>query len=211
MHLVGAGVIDMGIVGILPEKAGSKGVKVPQDELVALYKSTEFAEPGYYRVDIENNITRCLSGSVRVLGGFGGRFGGFEWTAISESHQTKLDTALYRTMLTPTLFNDWNGEYMSFRNDGSTSRVPADMEAVYTDMSLWDVHRTQMPWLLFQDPHRFRDIAKSLLLFNRDGGYMPKWPFAMGWTGCMTGAHATTVLADWLVKEAHESRLVDSE
>ncbi len=57
MHLVGAGVIDMGIVGILPEKAGSKGVKVPQDELVALYKSTEFAEPGYYRVDIENNIT----------------------------------------------------------------------------------------------------------------------------------------------------------
>lgn len=29
---------------------------------------------------------------------------------------------------------------------------------------------------------------------------MPKWPFAMGPTGCMIGAHANTVLADWLVK-----------
>lgn len=28
---------------------------------------------------------------------------------------------------------------------------PYDMKGVYTDMSLWDVHRTQFPWLLFQD------------------------------------------------------------
>lgn len=30
---------------------------------------------------------------------------------------------------------------------------------------------------------------------------MPKWPFAQGWTGCMIGAHANTVLADWATKE----------
>lgn len=29
---------------------------------------------------------------------------------------------------------------------------------------------------------------------------MPKWPFANGPTGCMIGAHACTVLADWVIK-----------
>jgi hypothetical protein len=29
---------------------------------------------------------------------------------------------------------------------------------------------------------------------------MPKWPFAQGATGCMIGAHANTVLADWVIK-----------
>lgn len=109
-------------------------------------------------------------------------------------------------MLTPTLFNDFNREYPSFKNDGSVSIVPDDMENVYTDMSLWDVHRTQMPWLLLQDPKRFRDIAKSLVLINREGGYMPKWPFAQGWTGCMIGAHANTILADWITKEAKKDK-----
>ena len=103
-------------------------------------------------------------------------------------------------MLTPTLFNDVNREYMSFKNDGSVSVVPSDMNAIYTDMSIWDVHRTQMPWILFHDLYRFNDIAKSILMFNKEGGYMPKWPFANGWTGCMIGAHANTILSDWIVK-----------
>jgi len=34
----------------------------------------------------------------------------FEVVAISSDHQIKFDTALYRTMLTPTLFNDVNRE-----------------------------------------------------------------------------------------------------
>ena len=36
---------------------------------------------------------------------------------------------------------------------------------------------------------------------------MPKWPFAQGWTGCMIGAHANTILADWVVKEAAKREL----
>lgn len=41
------------------------------------------------------------------------------------------------------------------------------MKHIYTDMSLWDVHRTQMPWILFHDPIRFSDIAMSIVLINR--------------------------------------------
>lgn len=79
------------------------------------------------------------------------------------------------------------------------------MKNVYTDMSLWDVHRTQMPWILFHDVQTYNDIAWSLVLINEQGGYMSKWPFSNGATGCMIGAHANTVLADWIIKEAHKT------
>lgn len=85
------------------------------------------------------------------------------------------------------------------------------MTHIYTDMSLWDVHRSQFPWLAFHDMKRFYDISSSLLLINRQGEYMPKWPFAMGPTGCMIGAHANTVLADWVVKEAIFDEKVDKK
>lgn len=49
------------------------------------------------------------------------------------------------------MFNDYNGDYLSFKLDKSIKKVPIDMKAVYTDMSLWDVHRSQFPWLQFQD------------------------------------------------------------
>ncbi len=54
-------------------------------------------------------------------------------------------------MLSPTLFSDFNGDYPSFSLNGSISKKPSDMKGVYTDMSLWDVHRSQFPWILFQD------------------------------------------------------------
>ncbi len=62
-------------------------------------------------------------------------------------------------MLVPTTFNDFNGDYLSFGLDGTISKVPSHMKNVYTDMSLWDVHRTEFPWILFQDAERFNDIA----------------------------------------------------
>ena len=40
------------------------------------------------------------------------------------------------------------------------------MKNVYTDMSLWDVHRSQMPWIQFHDAARYNDIAWSIVLIN---------------------------------------------
>lgn len=40
---------------------------------------------------------------------------------------------------------------------------------------------------------------------------MPKWPFANGHTGCMIGAHANTVLADWVIKQAYKQKNVNVE
>lgn len=52
MHLVGAGVIDLGLIGILPSKSNAREPAIPRDEKVLFFKESETAEPGYYKVDI---------------------------------------------------------------------------------------------------------------------------------------------------------------
>ena len=71
LHMVGAGAIDMGIIGVLPTKGSvSKGSiskpSIPVNKTVALYKSSETTSPGYYKVDIESNITVELTTTQRT-------------------------------------------------------------------------------------------------------------------------------------------------
>ena len=40
----------------------------------------------------------------------------------------------------------------------------------YTDMSIWDVHRTQFPWLSFTAPDVFSDVVHSLQGMGEEGG-----------------------------------------
>merc|ERR1711991_498273 len=81
----------------------------------------------------------------------------------------------------------------------------------YSDMSIWDVFRTQMPLLGLLKPSRLRDICRSLVLMYQQGGAMPRWPLAHGYTGSMNGQHADLILlhalavgiTDFNIKVAH--------
>ena len=55
----------MGIFGVLPKKVDKKPT-VPKDINVVMFKTSEFAEPGYYKVDIEDNITVELTTTQRA-------------------------------------------------------------------------------------------------------------------------------------------------
>jgi len=90
----------------------------------------------------------------------------------------------------------------------------------YSDMSLWDVHRTQFPFLALFDTNIYTDIMKSLVEMFEQGGNLgflilcylllffpppklcalPKWPLAYGYTGSMTGEPACVIIADGVVK-----------
>jgi putative alpha-1,2-mannosidase len=47
-------------------------------------------------------------------------------------------------------------------------------------MSIWDVHRTEYPFLGLIAPNILNDIVKSLLLMYEQGGDLPRWPLANG-------------------------------
>ncbi len=108
-------------------------------------------------------------------------------------------TALYHTMLGPTLFMDVDGRYR-----GPDNAVhQANGWTNYSTFSLWDTYRGLHPLMtLLQPPQRTSDIVNSLLAARRESPYgiLPVWAFNGLETWCMIGYHAVPVIADAYMK-----------
>jgi predicted alpha-1,2-mannosidase len=111
----------------------------------------------------------------------------------SATAQAEFYTALYHASLEPSLFSDANGEYMGF--DSKVHRVQPG-HAQYANYSGWDIYRSEVPLLATIDPGVASDMATSLLNDAAQGGSLPKWPVANGYTGVMNGDAADPILAD---------------
>lgn len=120
---------------------------------------------------------------VRVLGG-------------SADERTMFYTALYHAFLGPTTFSEAGGVYRGF--DGE---VHEDDFTYHSDFSLWDTYRTLHPLLNLVQRDRSGDMMQSLVRMYEQGGDLPKWPLAFGYTGGMVGTSADIVLADAAVLE----------
>ncbi|CAF2134616.1 unnamed protein product [Rotaria magnacalcarata] len=125
-----------------------------------------------------------------------------DWNIESE---IKFNTALVHSMSSPTIWDESNGVYLGF--DGKIHTKPDYMDHVYTDLSIWDIFRTQVPFLILYDAKRANDIVHSIMLIVEQGGYLPKWPLANGPTNCMIGSHADIILSDLIMKREHDSHL----
>ncbi|CAF3021170.1 unnamed protein product [Rotaria sp. Silwood2] len=125
-----------------------------------------------------------------------------EWNRESE---IKFNTALVHSMSSPTIWDESNGVYLGF--DGKIHTKPDYMDHIYTDLSIWDIFRTQVPFLILHDSKRANDIVHSIMLIVDQGGYLPKWPLANGHTNCMIGSHADIILSDLIMKHEHDQYL----
>lgn len=112
--------------------------------------------------------------------------------ARSERDMRLFYTALYHALLMPTLASDVDGSYRGL--DGEVHR--AEGFRYFTDFSLWDTYRTQVPLLTLLYPELLREQLLSLMAMMRDGGYAPRWPLGIGYTGGMVGDSADLVFAD---------------
>jgi predicted alpha-1,2-mannosidase len=108
-----------------------------------------------------------------------------------EALKRRLHTAHYHASLMPSVVSDVDGRYRSMQDDLRTADFP-----YYSDFSLWDTFRTQHPWLIWMHPERQTDMNRSLLQMYSDGGSLPRWPLAHGYTGGMVGSPAQQVLAE---------------
>ncbi|WP_049475883.1 GH92 family glycosyl hydrolase, partial [Stenotrophomonas maltophilia] len=108
-------------------------------------------------------------------------------------------TALYHTLLGPTLFMDADGQYR-----GSDNAVhKADGFTNYSTFSLWDTYRALHPLLtLVQPEKRNSDFVNSMLAHHEHSPYgmLPVWSFHGLEDWCMIGYHAVPVIADAYVK-----------
>lgn len=105
-------------------------------------------------------------------------------------------TALYHTMIHPTLHSDCNGMYRG--SDGETYGDGGFEN--YTTFSLWDTYRGLHPLFTLIFPDKQHDWAQSLIASGQQQGFLPIWPLMSSETGCMVGSPAVIVLADMCLK-----------
>ena len=105
-------------------------------------------------------------------------------------------TALYHSMLAPTIYSDVDGAYR-----GPDKQVhQADGWVNYSTFSLWDTYRAAHPLFTYTEPERVNDMVKSFLAFFEQNGRLPVWNFQASETDMMIGYHAVPVIVDAYLK-----------
>ncbi|TMN24018.1 GH92 family glycosyl hydrolase [Pseudoxanthomonas sp. X-1] len=101
-------------------------------------------------------------------------------------------TALYHALLQPMTGNDADGRYRGYDD----AIHEAKDWTYYEFFSLWDTYRSQNQLLSLIEPQRARDIGRSLLAIDAQGGWLPRWGYANFDTNTMTGDPVTPFLVD---------------
>lgn len=105
-------------------------------------------------------------------------------------------TALYHTMLAPTIFSDIDGGY--FGPDKQIHQTGGWTN--YSTFSLWDTYRAAHPLLTYTQPERVNDMVKSFLAFFDENGRLPVWNLYGNETDMMIGYHSVPVIVDAYLK-----------
>ena len=103
-------------------------------------------------------------------------------------------TCLYHSMVAPNLYEDVTGQYRGL--DGKIHQ--ADGFANYTDFSIWDIFRDQIPLLGLIDSQRDSDIINSMLAhYDQSPEHMlPVWYLQANETWTMIGYHSAPIIVD---------------
>lgn len=105
-------------------------------------------------------------------------------------------TAMYHTMIAPSVFNDYNGDY--YGTDKQVHRKAGFTNL--TTMSLWDVYRAAAPLFTVLHPEKVSDMVNSLLAIYREQGRLPVWHLMGNETNTMPGNSAIQLVADAYLK-----------
>ncbi len=116
-------------------------------------------------------------------------------TTDNDDDRTVFYTALYHTMVAPSVFNDVNGQYR-----GADGKVHQGDFTNYTTLSLWDTYRAAHPLQTLIHREKQKDIAQTFLHIFEQQGKLPVWHLMGNETDCMVGNPGAPVLADLVLK-----------
>jgi predicted alpha-1,2-mannosidase len=121
-----------------------------------------------------------------------------EVKSLTEDDMKTFYTAMYHTNLSPVLYEDVDGQYRGLDQNIHTSEGFTN----YTIFSLWDTYRALHPLFNITQPKRNNDMIKSMLAHHDESVHhmLPIWSHYANENWCMIGYHATSVIADAMVK-----------
>ena len=108
---------------------------------------------------------------------------------------TMLYTSLYHTMINPSIYQDWNGQYRGI-NQRIIQNEECDIN--FTVFSLWDTYRALHPLINLMDTAMSRHIVTSLWnhYLQSPHGMLPVWSHCGSENWCMIGYHGASVMVD---------------
>lgn len=115
-----------------------------------------------------------------------------------EDHRKIFYTALYHSLVAPTLFSDVDGQYRGM--DLLIHQLPAEAKN-YSTYSLWDTYRALHPLYTLVQTDRLPGLLNAMILMaEQSPAGVPVWPLQAVETGCMIGYHSAPVLAEAYTK-----------
>ena len=109
-------------------------------------------------------------------------------------HLQILYTALYHSLLLPSIFSDVDGSYRSFAGGEKVETATGFTD--YDNFSVWDTFRAEHPLLTILDPQRDSNMVRSVIEKGEQGGFLPIYPAWNSYTSEMIGDHADALIAD---------------
>lgn len=118
---------------------------------------------------------------------------------MKEEQKIVFYTAMYHSFLSPILYEDVDGSYRGLDQNIHQSKGFTN----YTIFSLWDTYRALHPLFNIIQPARNNDMIKSMLAHYDQSVHkmLPIWSHYANENWCMIGYHATSVIADAMVKQ----------
>jgi predicted alpha-1,2-mannosidase len=113
----------------------------------------------------------------------------------SAAHRRIFYTALYHSLLFPSVFSDDDGRYLGFDHKVHTL---AKGQTQYSNFSECDVYRSEVPLLATLLPNATSQMVQSLLrdAAQSKGGYLPKWVIGANDASEWDGDSVDPVIAD---------------
>ena len=138
-------------------------------------------------------------------------------SGATQEQRTAFYSALYHTLLAPTLYNNADGSYVG--TDSKNVSTPSRMTTSHPNpgfqysstFSLWDIYRAESPLMTLIQPERVDGWVKSLIaMFQQNGlGELPIWPLAQTETFAMAGHPSVPLIADAYVKGLTTASVTD--
>ncbi|WP_298651274.1 GH92 family glycosyl hydrolase [uncultured Proteiniphilum sp.] len=108
-------------------------------------------------------------------------------------------TALYHTMINPSIYQDVDGRY---RGIDHNIHQAEEGQVNYTIFSVWDTFRAQHPLMNLVKPARSTQFVNSMLHHYQQSVHraLPVWSHMGNENWCMIGYHSVSVVSDAIAK-----------
>ena len=108
-------------------------------------------------------------------------------------------TALYHTMINPSVYQDVDGRYRGIDHNMHQAK---EGEVNYTIFSVWDTFRAQHPLMNLIKPARSEQFVNSMLRHYQQSVHraLPVWSHMGNENWCMIGYHSVSVVSDAIAK-----------